>query len=528
MSKKQKSVPEKKDKDKEKTRSLATLGGAFAAQNAELQAFPVYYTSMGRDLATTRAALGLISTTRGVVQAFITPFWGFLADRYSRKKVLIIGCLIWGITTILIALVGDYTSLAILRILTGVGLAVMMPTGFSLIVDMYPMENRGKYFAIYGAIGIVGLMTIVPALGYLDAPSLTGGLESDLYQLALYQAIYPDTMLILRNLLQLDAFAKSTVYAGVWRSGFILMGVASIFVAGIVVLFVKELPKGAAEKELKDVITIETSEKYKIERSAFREILSNRTMLVIIGQGVVGYFPFVVLQFWFIHWFETARQIPPFQATMIFGILVVGQALANLVGGYLGDHMEKRSPAKGRIIVAQISTFAGIPLVLLILFVRMDLLTLFVIAFFAAIMMNWAYVGATQPMVSAVNKPEAQSTAWSLEQMFEMGFAAFGVVITGWIADNINFGVSGIAMQWISPYLNYWLSFADLGFLLYILWLSGESLTLAMALTVSIPWTLSFLIWTLAYKTYYKDKRRIHELLEQRRKEITKKKLTKQ
>ncbi|MEX2753209.1 MAG: MFS transporter [Candidatus Freyarchaeota archaeon] len=521
MEKKQKR--EKEKKDAEKTRSLATLGGAFAAQNAELQAFPVYYTSIGRDLAITRSTLGLISTTRGVVQAFITPFWGFLADRYSRKKVLIIGILIWGITTILIALTGGYTSLAVLIILTGVGMATMMPTGFSLIVDMYPMEKRGKYFAIYGAIGIVGLITIVPALGYLDAPSLTFGLESDLYQLAIYQFLYPDTVLILRNLLTLDAFAKSTMYSGVWRNGFILLGIVSIGVAGLVALFVKELPKGSAEKELRDVITIEAAEKYKIDRRAFREILTNRTMLVIIGQGMVGYLPFVVLQFWFIHWFETARQIPPFQATMIFGILVIGQALANLIGGYLGDYMEKRSPAKGRIIVAQISTFAGIPLVLFILFVRMDLLALFIIAFFAAIVMNWAYVGASQPMVSAVNKPEAQSTAWSLEQMFEQGFGAFGVVLTGWIADNINLGVSGIAMQWITPYLNYWLYFADVGFLLYILWLSGESLTLAMALTVSIPWILCVLIWTLAYRTYYKDRSRIQQFLEQRRKEITKK-----
>lgn len=524
MAKKEKSKSSKENaKDKSKTPSLVTLGGAFAAQNAELQAFPVYYTSIGRDLATTRAALGFISTTRGAVQAFITPLWGFLADRYSRRKALILGCLIWGITTLLIAMVGNYASLAILRIITGIGLAVMMPTGFSLIVDMYPMENRGKYFAIYGALGIVGLMIIVPLLGYLDAPSLTGGLESDLTQLAIYQAVYPGTMDIVRNLLQIDAFAKSTIYAGVWRTGFIILGVVSIAIAGLVALLVKEPPKGAAEKELKDVITVETAEKYKIKRSAFREILTNRTMIVIIAQGIMGYFPYVVLQFWFIHWFESARQIPPFQAALIFGILVMGSALGNLVGGYLGDYSEKKSPKRGRILISQISTFAGIPGVLIILFARMDLALYITIAFVTAIMMSWGGVGSVQPIVSAVNKPEAQSTAWALEQMFEQGFAAFGAVLTGWIADNINFGVSGLAMQWITPYLNYWLYFADIGVLLYIIWLSGESLTLAMALTVTIPWTLCIIIWTLAYRTYYKDKSRIHQFLEQRRKEITKK-----
>nr|MDO8082553.1 MFS transporter [Candidatus Freyarchaeota archaeon] len=529
MPKKKESESKKKEKTKGKTRSLVTLGATYAANNAEMQAFPVYYTSMGRDLRTTRSALGFITTSQVGIQALLTPLWGFLADRWSRKKVLVIGCLIWGITTLLLAFSGDYQQLTILRIVTGVGMAVMMPTGFSLIVDMYPMEKRGKYFAIYGALGIVGLVTIVPLLGFIDAPSLTGGLESDVYQLALYQAAftlagYPEMlMLILRNLLLLDAFAKSTVYVGVWRLGFIILGVASIVIAGLAALLIKEPPKGASEKELADVITVESAEKYKVKRSVFREVLSNRTMLVIIGQGVMGYFPYVVLQTWFIHWFETARQIPPLQASLIFAMLVVGAALGNLIGGVLGDRMERRSPKRGRIIIAQISTFAGIPGVLLILFTRMNLILYIAVAFAMAAMINWGSVGSVQPIVSAVNKPEAQSTAWALEQMFEQVFAAFGAVLTGWIADKINFGVSGLAMQWITPYLSIWLLFVDVPLLLYILWLSGESLTFAIALTVAIPWAASFSIWSLAYRTYHKDKAKIHEFLEQRRKEITKK-----
>jgi len=56
-------------------------------------------------------------------------------------------------------------------------------------------------------------------------------------------------------------------------------------------------------------------------------------------------------------------------------------------------------------------------------------------------------------------------------------------------------------MQWITPYLSCWLSFADLGVLPYLLWLSGEALTLAMAPTVTIPLSLCVAIWTLTYKT---------------------------
>jgi MFS family permease len=204
-------------------------------------------------------------------------------------------------------------------------------------------------------------------------------------------------------------------------------------------------------------------------------------------------------------------------------MLVIGAALGNLIGGVLGDRAERRSPKRGRIIIAQISTFAGIPGVLIILFTNLSLVWYIIIAFAMAAMINWGSVGSVQPMVSAVNKPESQSSAWAFEQMFEQVFGAFGAILTGWLADSINLGVSGLAMEWITPYLNYWLYFVSIPLLLYVLWLSGESLTIALAFTVAIPWTASFIIWTLAYRTYYKDKAKIHEFLEQRRKEITKK-----
>ena len=191
------------------------------------------------------------------------------------------------------------------------------------------------------------------------------------------------------------------------------------------------------------------------------------------------------------------------------------------MGGLIGDKAEKRSFNKGRIIIAQISVFSGIPLFILILTQEFNILEYTIVAFITALLVTWAGPGAVQPIIANVTKPEVRSTSFSLEQMFEGGFAAIAAVITGYIADTINGGVAGITMQSIIPYMGYWLGVLPLSILFALFTLSGQSLTLAMVLTTTIPWTACLLIWFLAYRTYPRDREKIYELLEERRREIT-------
>lgn len=502
-------------------RSFLSLSFAALVDRADMQAIPTYYTSIGRELAVSRSALGFITTTRSAIQTIATPFWGYLADRYSRKNVLTVGCIIWGVFTLLCAYAGDFTSLLFFRLLAGFGLATIIPTGFSLIVDMYKPEARGTWLGLFQMASVVGIAVIVPILGKIDAPSLTFGLEANLVQLVVLQAVYPQTVQLVTQLLAVDTLAKYTVYYGAWRNGFILLAVLSFVAAAVVFFVVKEPTRGATEKELKGVITEEAAEKYKIEREAIGEILRTPTLIIMIVQGMLGYVPWVVVQAWFVHWFESVRYVPPSEATLLVGVLAIGFAVGAAIGGLLGDRAERRSPNKGRIIIAQISVFSGIPLFTLILTMQLTIGEYFILTLIAALLVTWAGPGAVQPMVANVTKPEVRSTAFSLEQMFEGGFAAIAAVITGYLADTVNGGVAGMVMQSITPYMGYWLGVLPLSMLFALFTLSGQSLTLAMLLTITIPWTACLFVWFLAYKTYPKDREKIYRLLEERRREIT-------
>ncbi|MGQ9722857.1 MAG: MFS transporter [Candidatus Jordarchaeum sp.] len=319
-----------------------------------------------------------------------------------------------------------------------------------------------------------------------------------------------------------DTFTKYTVYYGAWRWGFILLAILSFITAAVVWFMVKEPIKGASEKELKGVLTAEAAEKFKIDRTAIGTIFRTKTILVLMAQGMIGYFPWIVLQAFLVHWLESVRYIPPTQATLLFAVLVVGAAVGNGLGGFLGDIGERKSYNRGRIIVTQISVLSGIPMIFLILILPLSIVEYTILALITAILISWAGPAAVQPMVAMVSKPETRSTTFSIEQMFEGEFAAVAAVIAGWLADTLNFGIAGITMQTITPYMGIWLSVLPLSFLLVLFTLSGQSLTTAMLWTTVIPWTICFLIWFLAYKTFPKDRDKITRILEERRRELEK------
>jgi MFS family permease len=525
MAKKEGSTKAKsEDKIPYRKRNMASIGAAYFTNNADTQALPTYLNSIGREFAVARTSLGFVNTVSALVQTAALPMWGFLSDRFSRKKTLVAGILIWSIATLLISFSASFEQLLYFRVIVGIGLAAIFPTSFSIIVDIYKPEVRGRMFGIFALMGMLGIVITVPILGMLDAPSLTFSIESNLTQLLILQYV-PGFLDLLKSLLLWDYILKQTVYLGAWRNGFRLLGIVCLLIAVMVALLLKEPVRGASEKELMDVITKENVEKYKIDRKAAADVLRIPTMWVIIAQGLTGYFPWVVYQVWLIYWLESVRYLAPEQATLVFAMIVLGSAAGNVLGGFLGDKAESRFPNKGRILVAQISVIIGVPMSWILLFLIQDFLIFMIFALITAVLISWAGSGAVNPIVASVNKPEVRSTAWSLEQIFEQGFGALAAVLVGFFADNIiNGGTAGFVMGWVSPYIGFWL-IGGTPVVWLVLWMTfaGQALSYSMMLFVTIPWTLCFLFWFFAYKYYPRDRQKIIDLLMQRRKELTKK-----
>src|ERR687890_536770 len=103
------------------------------------------------------------STLQWIVDAYLLSFagvlltMGTLGDRFGRKRALQSGLVLFGVASVLAALAQNADQLIVLRAVMGIGGAMIMPATLSVIVDVFPREERGKAIGIWSAIAGVGI-----------------------------------------------------------------------------------------------------------------------------------------------------------------------------------------------------------------------------------------------------------------------------------------------------------------------------------------------------------------------------------
>jgi EmrB/QacA subfamily drug resistance transporter len=84
---------------------------------------------------------------------------GRLADRYSRRNVFLIGIASFTLTSLLCAIAPNIESLIAFRLIQGFAGAMVLPHVIGFIRDVFPPEELGKAFAIFGPVfGLGGIL----------------------------------------------------------------------------------------------------------------------------------------------------------------------------------------------------------------------------------------------------------------------------------------------------------------------------------------------------------------------------------
>jgi len=134
---------------------VTTLGSfliTFASSSVNI-ALPL----IGKELLMDAVTLSWVATAYYLVWAMLILPFGRLGDIHGRKRLFTSGIIIYVISSFFSALSDSAALLISLRILNGIGGAMIYGTGVAILISVFPTAERGKAFGINVAATYLGL-----------------------------------------------------------------------------------------------------------------------------------------------------------------------------------------------------------------------------------------------------------------------------------------------------------------------------------------------------------------------------------
>lgn len=307
-----------------------------AFDNIIIGLFPPLFPTISKDLHVSVASMGVISAMNILVTALSSLYWGYLSGKFKRKRLIIIGTLIWVVSVFLTSISQNYTQLLLFQILTGIGLGCIASIGFSVLTDTIPYKMRGMIMSLWG---------MTQGLGGI-AGALMASLVASSYG---------------------------------WRIPFEIVGGIGFFLI-ILYLFVQEPSRGSTDPELQGMKNQGQSYNYIIEPKQIKAIILKRSNISLYLQAL-----FMNISTGSLIWLPTLYNYKIQQQgfSMETGMIASGYLYAifqlggifSAIFGHLGDKFQKKT-YKGRAYFTSVFVFLTMPLYIVMFFVPMNHLSL--------------------------------------------------------------------------------------------------------------------------------------------------------
>jgi EmrB/QacA subfamily drug resistance transporter len=122
------------------------------------------FPSVIKDLALSSTDVQWVQESYVLVFASFLLVWGSIADRFGRRRMLIIGLTIFIFASVWAGTTDNASAMILARIVQGLGGAMVLPTTLSLVNANFQGKERGIAFAVWGAT-IGGMVAVGPVLG---------------------------------------------------------------------------------------------------------------------------------------------------------------------------------------------------------------------------------------------------------------------------------------------------------------------------------------------------------------------------
>lgn len=142
-------------------------------EGIDLQSLPILSPDILAEWGIDRAEFGLALTAALAGMAIGSFFGGWLGDRWGRLNALYLAALIFGASTVAAAYVDDVTTMALVRVLGGLGFGAGYPNALALVNDWVPARLRTYVIATLSigiplgtTIAAYAVPTLLPEYGW--------------------------------------------------------------------------------------------------------------------------------------------------------------------------------------------------------------------------------------------------------------------------------------------------------------------------------------------------------------------------
>jgi MFS family permease len=307
-----------------------------ALDNVALALPPPLVSPISREFGVSEPAVAGAVAANLLLTALAAVAWAYLGDRSDRKRLLMVGTLLWAAGMAATGYAGSYPVFLSALALAGLGLGAVASVGFSVVSDLISPRRRGLVMGLWGLSQGVGTLAGVAVAGVVGAAD--------------------------------------------WRPPFLILTLVGV-AATVAYLFTYRVRRGQSEPQLRELYAAGGEYEHRITPADLPQIAERRTNRWLVAQGFTAQLGFGSLV-WLPRLFQAkAEELGYAEPAAIvvgsvFTVLVLAGGVLSLPGGLVGDRLQRRTP-RGRAMVASIGVLAAVPLFVALFFfpLRLDVAT---------------------------------------------------------------------------------------------------------------------------------------------------------
>jgi MFS family permease len=355
---------------------IAVLMLISTLKMADRELLAPLYEPISQELGLNDLQFGTIRSATNVALVIGSILFGLLADRWRRRDVVALGVLCWSAITWGTGRVQNFVQLLLARSSMTFFESAFSASAYPMISDMIPRRSRGVVMGLIGAtfaVGTVVALLVVALMGAAD-----------------------------------------------WRAPFIYFGIPGVILGLLVLLFVREPRRGAAEDEVLEAEAGAYAGSF--DWQALKRTLRIRTAFLVYLLDAFQGSTWWAFSFWApAYLLRRSIASHPDQAALALLPAVAGFVVGTLLGGWLIDRLRQRTE-RSAVWVSLISTTGALAMSVVVFAVD-DLVAVQVAGFFMGIF-GYLVTPAVNVMIFDVVPPETRSSALAADGVILSAFSA--------------------------------------------------------------------------------------------------------